>query len=51
MIGEKELAGGDLMPRIRKDLEVQPEHKAVTIEEFLNTVANEAKSRVSKTSF
>ena len=51
VIGEKELAGGDLMPRIRKDLEVQPEHKAVTIDEFLNTVANEAKSRVSKTSF
>ena len=51
VIGEKEMAGNDLMPRIRKDLEVQPEHKAVTIEEFLNTVANEAKSRVSKTSF
>ncbi len=51
VIGEKELAGGDLMPRIRKDLEVQPEHKALTIEEFLNTVANEAKSRVNKTSF
>ncbi len=51
VIGEKELAGGDLMPRIRKDLEVQPEHKAVAIEEFLSTVANEAKSRVNKTSF
>ncbi len=51
VIGEKEIAGGDLMPRIRKDLEVQPEHKGVSIDEFLNTVMNESKTRVSKTSF
>ena len=51
VIGEKELAGGDLMPRIRKDLEVQPDHKGVSIDEFLNTVMNESKTRVSKTSF
>ena len=51
VIGEKELAGGDLMPRIRKDLEVQPDHKGVSIDEFLNTVLNESKTRVSKTSF
>ncbi len=50
VIGEKEIAGNDLVPRIRKDLEVGDHHEGKTIQEFLKTVANEAKSRVSKSS-
>lgn len=50
VIGEKEIAGGQLMPRIRKDLEVQASDHAIGVEQFLKTVANEAKSRVNKTS-
>jgi len=50
VLGEKEIAGGELLPRIRKDLVVSDEAKSYTIDEFLKTVANEAKSRVSKTS-
>lgn len=50
VLGEKEMSGGEVTPRIRKDLEVQPEAASYTIDEFLQTVANEAKSRVNKTS-
>jgi threonyl-tRNA synthetase len=50
VIGEKEIGGGDLTPRIRGDLAVSDTAKGYTTEEFLKTVANEAKSRVSKTS-
>jgi threonyl-tRNA synthetase len=50
VIGEKEMAGGEVTPRIRADLQVQPESTSHTVDEFLKTVANEAKSRVSKTS-
>lgn len=50
VLGEKEIAGGELVPRIRKDLVVNESAKSYTIDEFLKTVANEAKSRVSKTS-
>jgi threonyl-tRNA synthetase len=50
VLGEKEISGGELTPRIRKDLVVSEEAKSYTIEEFLKTVANEARSRVSKTS-
>lgn len=50
VIGEKEMQTGELTPRVRKDLEVSSEHAARTAEEFLRTVANEAKTRVSKTS-
>ena len=50
VLGEKEIGGGELVPRIRKDLVVSEEAKSYTVEEFLKTVANEAKSRVSKTS-
>jgi len=50
VIGEKEIAGGELVPRVRKDLEVRDQHKPMTIDEFLKTVAHEAKSRVNKTS-
>jgi threonyl-tRNA synthetase len=50
VIGEKEIAGGDLTPRIRADLAVQEPPTPRTANEFLKTVANEAKSRTSKTS-
>jgi threonyl-tRNA synthetase len=50
VIGEKEVAGGDLTPRIRGDLVVSDTAKGYTPEELLGTIANEAKSRVSKTS-
>ncbi len=50
VIGDKEIAGGGLLPRVRKDLEVSEHHSGKTIDEFLKTVANEAKSRVTKTS-
>ncbi|HSX35849.1 MAG TPA: threonine--tRNA ligase [Patescibacteria group bacterium] len=50
VIGEKEIETGELIPRIRSDMAVSARHEPHTIEEFLKTVANEAKSRVSKTS-
>jgi threonyl-tRNA synthetase len=50
VVGEKEIGGGDITPRIRGDLAVSETPKGYTAEEFLKTVANEAKSRVSKTS-
>ena len=48
--GEKEIGGGELMPRIRKDLAVSETPKSYTSDEFLRTVVNEAKTRVSKSS-
>jgi threonyl-tRNA synthetase len=50
VIGDKEVETGEVMPRIRKDMEVSPEQQSHTVEEFLKTVANESKSRVNKTS-
>jgi threonyl-tRNA synthetase len=50
VIGEKEIETGELLPRVRKDLEVSEKHESHTVEEFLKTIANDAKSRVSKTS-
>lgn len=50
IIGEKEVASGKVTPRVRKDIEVQVAHAALGVEPFLKTVANEAKTRVSKTS-
>lgn len=50
VVGEKELESGQVMPRIRKDLEVAAEHGQHDVHDFLKTVANEAKSRVSKSS-
>jgi threonyl-tRNA synthetase len=50
VIGEKEIETGELVPRIRKDMEVNESHTTHTTDEFLQTVANEAKSRVTKTS-
>ena len=50
VIGEKEIASGELTPRIRKDMDVQENGHAISVDQFLKTVANEAKSRVHKTS-
>jgi threonyl-tRNA synthetase len=50
VIGEKEIGGGELSPRIRADLVVHEATKSYTADEFFGTVANEAKTRVSKTS-
>ncbi len=50
VIGDKEIRSGKLTPRIRSDMEVQSTDKAHDVEVLLKTVANEAKSRVHKTS-
>ena len=51
VIGEKEVESEQVSPRIRKDIEVQSSSGGThAIHDFLKTVANEAKSRVSKTS-
>lgn len=50
VLGEKEIETGQVVPRVRRDMEVQKPHDAHGIEQFLKTVANEAKSRVTKTS-
>ncbi len=50
VIGEKEISGGEVVPRIRKDMAVSEDAQSISIEEFLKTVTNEAKSRVYKTS-
>lgn len=50
VIGEKEIESGAVTPRIRSDMEVQDAHGSHKIDDFLKTVANEAKTRVSKTS-
>jgi threonyl-tRNA synthetase len=48
VIGGKEIESGEVVPRIRNDMEVQSEAKAIGIDNFLKTVANEATSRTSK---
>jgi threonyl-tRNA synthetase len=50
VIGQKEVETGELLPRIRKDMEVNDQHQPRTVDEFLKTVAHETKSRVNKTS-
>lgn len=49
VLGEKEIASREVTPRLRKDIEVQPP-SAMPIDNFLQTVANEAKSRVGHSS-
>lgn len=49
VLGEKEITTGQVVPRIRKEMEVQPP-SALAVDNFLQTVANEAASRVSKSS-
>ena len=50
VIGEKEIRMDRMTPRVRKDIEVIPAHPELNFEEFLKTVANEAKGRVTKSS-
>lgn len=50
VIGDKEIDSGQVTPRIRKDIEVQEGDQSFAVEQFLQTVANEAKGRVGKTS-
>lgn len=50
VIGEKEMQSDRLMPRIRKDMEVIAAHPEMNFTDFLKTVANEAKSRATKSS-
>lgn len=50
VIGDKEIDSGELMPRIRNDLAVSESTHGYQLNEFLKTVANEAKSRVNKSS-
>ncbi|HVV66669.1 MAG TPA: threonine--tRNA ligase [Candidatus Saccharimonadales bacterium] len=50
VIGQKEIESEAVVPRVRKDMAVQDGEDPIGLEEFLKTVANEAKSRVHKTS-
>jgi threonyl-tRNA synthetase len=50
VIGEKEIASGEVMPRVRKDIAVHEGDKAIGVEQFLKTIAHEATGRVHKTS-
>ncbi|MGI9028091.1 MAG: threonine--tRNA ligase [Candidatus Saccharimonadales bacterium] len=50
VIGEKEIATSQVMPRIRKDLVTGTEQPVLALDDFLNAVARETKTRVSKTS-
>lgn len=49
VIGEKEITSGELTPRIRSDLAISQTDNSYSSDEFLKTVANEAKSRTGKT--
>ncbi|CAN5403913.1 threonine--tRNA ligase [soil metagenome] len=49
--GEKEIESGKVLPRTRKDMVVQELTDSMPVDNFLQTVANEVKSRVSKSSF
>lgn len=50
VIGEKEIESGNVMPRVRSDISVQSGDEEVGIEQFLKTVEQQAKSRVTKSS-
>jgi threonyl-tRNA synthetase len=50
VIGDKEINSGELSVRVRKDLAVSSEAHTLSIDELLNTIVNESKSRTSKTS-
>ncbi len=50
VIGEKEIASGQVIPRVRKDLVAIEIHPELAVEDFLKTVFNETKMRVNKTS-
>lgn len=50
VVGPKEVETGEITPRIRKDMEVDVKHPPRTPYELVKTLANEAKTRVNKTS-
>jgi threonyl-tRNA synthetase len=50
VLGEKEMAGEDVTPRIRKDMDVSNANASLPLADFLQTVCNEAKGRVTKSS-
>lgn len=50
VIGEKEIESGQVMPRIRKDIEVNADHQPLSFENFLKSVSNEAVNRTTKSS-
>jgi threonyl-tRNA synthetase len=50
VIGEKEIGSGKVLPRVRKDIEVQPLQTEMAVADFLRSVANESKSRTSRSS-
>lgn len=50
VIGEKEVSNNQVVPRVRQDLVVIAAHPELSIEDFLKTVQNEIKTRVTKTS-
>ncbi|MFT4532052.1 MAG: threonyl-tRNA synthetase [Candidatus Saccharimonadales bacterium] len=50
VIGEKEVANGIVSPRIRGDMQVIAAHPELHYEQFINTLVNESKSRINKSS-
>jgi threonyl-tRNA synthetase len=50
VIGEKEMQSNEVVPRIRSDMAVVDVPISIGVMEFLKTVVNEAKSKVTKTS-
>ena len=50
VLGEKEIRQRRVQPRVRTDLTVIPAHPELDIDDFLKSIANEAKSRVAKSS-
>ena len=50
VVGEKEITTGQVTPRLRSDIVVKESARTYTVDEFLGTVAHEAKARVSKSS-
>lgn len=50
VIGEREVKDGIVTPRIRQDMAVSEKDTELHYEQFVGTVANEAKSRVMKSS-
>lgn len=50
VVGQQEIDTGQVNPRIRKDLEVLTGERLFPVDNFLQSVANESASRVSKSS-
>lgn len=50
VIGEKEVNTGEVIPRVRKDLDNGQNNKSLSMEDFFKKVADEAKTRTSNIS-